>query len=105
MQGQTEKAQKTIARGKGWEPDAVYDPATGKSIPLDSGLVAESAIFTNQGVPMTKGAYPHQADGYDVSIGAGEPATTFNSPKRRSEGNNAPVPGKHGDPYAGKGSM
>jgi hypothetical protein len=105
MQGDQTKALKTVSIGKGWNPDIVMDVGTGASVPLDAALSTDAAIFTNQGVPMTKGAYPHQADGYDVSIGAGEPATTFNSPKRRSEGNNAPVPGKHGDPYAGKGSM
>jgi len=102
MQGDQSKALKTIARGKGWEPDAVYDPATGKSVPIDDGLVADAAIFTNQGVPMTRGKYTEKADGYDVNPGAGE---AFNSPKMRSETSNAPFKGANGDPYAGKGGM
>jgi hypothetical protein len=105
MQGSQTAAQKTVVRGKGWEPDAIYDPATGKSAPLDEGLVAPAAIFTNQGVPRSRGKYAQLADGYDVSVGAGEPAATFNSPKRRSESGNAPFPKAKGDPYAGLGGM
>jgi hypothetical protein len=103
--GDQSKALKTISRGKGWNPDEIVDPKTGATTPIDSGLAGDFTIFTNQGVPMTRGKYPQLADGYDVSIGAGEPATTFNSPKHRSETINAPFPGKHGDPHAGMGGM
>ena len=105
MQGNSVRIQKNIARTLGWEPDAVYDPNTGKSIPLDRGLVAPAAILSNQGVPMTKGNYPQAADGFDVTIGTGEPKADFNSPKRRSESLNAPFPRRGGDPNAGKGGM
>jgi hypothetical protein len=105
MQGSQTAAQKTVARAKGWEPDAIYDPATGKSAPLDEGLVAPAEIFTNQGVQKSRGKYAQLADGYDVSIGAGEPAATFNSPVRRSETGNAPFKGAKGNPNAGMGGM
>ena len=105
MQGQSTKAQKTIARAKGWEPDSIYDSMTRTFTPIDSGLVGDSEIFNNQGVPKTKGRYPQLPDGYDVSIGAGEPAATFNSPVRRSETGNAPFKGAKGNPNAGMGGM
>jgi hypothetical protein len=105
MQGDQTKALKTVSIGKGWNPDVIVDVGTGKSAPLDEGLVAPAAIFTNQGVQKSRGKYAQLADGYDVSVGAGEPAATFNSPKRRSESINAPFPKAKGDPYAGLGGM
>jgi hypothetical protein len=103
MQGDQSKALKTVARGKGWNPDSVYDPKTGGYTPLDEGLTADQAIFTNQGVPMTKDKYGPPMLGSSAIEAHPEGPVAFNHPTPRSLTNNAPVPGKHGDPYAGKG--
>ena len=103
MLGQQSKAQKEIARGKGWDPDKVFDPKTGTYGPLIEGS-DPSAVFTNQGVPMTKGKYPQLKDGYDVrSIGADE--VDFVSPDWRGEERNDPTPGVKGNPFAGMGKQ
>ena len=105
MQGKSEMQQKMIARGSGIEPDSIYDPATGKYVPLDPLLTAPAAVFTNQGVPMTEGKYSPPMIGVSEIESHPEGAVQFNVPNRRSESVNAPVPGKHGDPFAGKGGM
>jgi hypothetical protein len=102
MQGHNIKSQKIIARGKGWDPDGVYDTTTGKYVPLDEGLVAEAAIFTNQGVPMTKDKYGAPIIGPSAIEAHPEGPVQFNHPTPRNDFNNAPIPGAKGDPYAGK---
>lgn len=104
MQGNSVRQQKNIARQMGYDPDAVYDPNTGKSIPLDIGLTAPAAVFTNQGVPMTQGKYGPPPVTTDADAVQSEGKVEFNQPTHRSESANAPFPGKHGDPYAGFGS-
>jgi hypothetical protein len=101
MQGHDVKSQKIIARGKGWEPDSLWNPETGKYEPLDAGLTAPAEIFTNQGVPMTKDVYGPPMIGSSAIDAQPEGEVLFNHPTPRNLTNNAPVPGKHGDPYAG----
>jgi hypothetical protein len=105
MQGRSEKQQKMIARGSGIEPDSIYDPSTGTWTPLDAALTAPAEVFLNQGVPMTNGRYSPPVIGPSAIESHPEGKVEFNSPTRRSESRNAPFPGKHGDPYAGKGGM
>jgi hypothetical protein len=105
MLGKSEMLQKSLVRTMGIEPDAIYDPATGKSQPLDANMVLPAKVFVNQGVPMTEGAYSPPMIGPSAIEAMAEGAVGFDSPQRRSETLNAPVPGKHGDPYAGKGGM
>jgi hypothetical protein len=102
MQGMATKTQKDIARQMGYDPDGVYDPATGKYIPLEEGLVAPAAIFTNQGVPMTRSKYGPPIIGSSEIESHPEGSVDFNHPTPRNEFNNAPIPGRKGDPYAGK---
>jgi hypothetical protein len=98
--GQADKNQKDLVRSMGWEPDAIYDTKTGKTVPIDAALTTDAAVFTNQGVPMTSGRY---ADGGGDLDPGGQPEgkVEFNTPTHRSEENNAPFKGRSGDPYAG----
>jgi hypothetical protein len=101
MQGNVTRIQKAIARSMGIEPDAIYDPATGKSTPLDSNMVLPAQVFVNQGVPMTNGAYsPPILNGSEI-VSESEGGVQFNAPSRRSESNNAPAPGRRSNPYPG----
>jgi hypothetical protein len=102
MLGQQSKAQKIVARAKGWDPDLIWDSKTQSYGPPNDALGTnqESAVFTNQGVPSTQGKYPQLEDGYDVrNIGPDE--VDFNHPTPRSGGNNAPTPKARGDSFPG----
>jgi hypothetical protein len=98
LQGQFVKNQKDLVRQMGWEPDAIYDPTTGKSVPLDAALAADAELFTNQGVPATRGKYGALTDGDGAIESYPEGKVEFNSPVRRSETLNAPFPGRKSDP-------
>jgi hypothetical protein len=106
MQGQAVSSQKIIARNKGWDPDTIYDPTTGESTPIDANFVAPAAVFTNQGVPMTKGAFGPPPNGESSAIMSEmERPVDFVYPTPRSESANAPFKGRGGNPNAGKGGM
>jgi hypothetical protein len=105
MQGKSIMLQKSLVRTMGIEPDAIYDPATGKSTPIDAYMTQPAQVFVNQGVPMTEGVYSPPMIGPSAIESIAEGGVQFNAPKTRSESNNAPFPGKHGDPFAGMGGM
>ena len=100
MLGQADKNQKDLVRSMGWDPDTIYDTTTGKSVAIDAALTVGASVYTNQGVPMTSGKYVDGGGDLDPS-GTPEGKVEFNTPTRRSETNNAPFPGRSGDPYAG----
>jgi hypothetical protein len=106
MQGQQVSSQKIIAKGNGWDPDSIYDSKTGTWTPIDAHFVAPAEVFTNQGVPMTQGAYGPPPNGESSAIMKEmEGPVDFKYPTPRSESSNAPFPKRGGDPNAGKGSM
>jgi hypothetical protein len=106
MQGQAVSSQKIIARAKGWDPDAIYDTKTGEYSPIDALFVSPAEVFTNQGVPKTRGAYGPPPNGESSSIMKEmEGPVDFKHPIPRSESSNAPFKGRGGNPYAGLGGM
>jgi hypothetical protein len=105
MLGKSIMLQKSLVRTMGIEPDAIYDPATGKSQPLDANMVLPAKVFVNQGVPMTEGAYSPPMLGPSAIESMSEGGVQFNAPSRRSESVNAPFPKRRGDPFAGMGGM
>jgi hypothetical protein len=99
VQGQFIKNQKDLVRSMGWNPDAILDVNTGKSVPLDAALSADAAVFSNQGVPMTSEKYGDPLTGSGAIESYPEDGVDFKSPTRRSESGNAPFPGRRGNPY------
>ena len=106
MQGQAVSSQKIIARNNGWDPDTIYNPTTGESTPIDANFVAPAEVYTNQGVPMTRGAFGPPPNGESSNIMAEmEKPVDFKFPAPRSDSSHDKFKGRGGNPYAGKGGM